>query len=145
MKVLMVCLGNICRSPLAHGILAHKAKESGKNWIVESAGTGNWHIGNAPDSRSIAVAAKYGFDISQQRAQQLTQEMLDYYDKVYVMDEQNYQDVVEMTQNDAQKSKVELFLPGGTVPDPYWDDNMFELVFKMIHARCDQLIKEGRK
>lgn len=139
----MVCLGNICRSPLAHGILEHLAREKGLDWEVDSAGTGDWHIGHAPDDRSVAVANKYGIDISGQRARQITSDCLADFDHVLVMDQQNYLDVLKLAQNEEQKSKVTLFLPNnGAVPDPYLDSDMFEPVYEMVAKRCEQLIEE---
>lgn len=142
MKILMVCLGNICRSPLAHGILAHYAAQHNLNWQVESAGTGNWHVGEAPDRRSIAVARKYGVDISQQRARHFRQDFFDRYDRIFVMDRQNYKDVVRLAQHPDHIQKVSLFLEDDIVPDPYYDDTLFEPVYKMIERRCKELIQE---
>lgn len=141
MKILMVCLGNICRSPLAHGILEHLANEKGLNWEIDSAGTGSWHIGNPPDKRSVSVAKSNGIDISSQRARQFKPVDFDIYDHIFVMDSNNYRDVISMASNDADREKVKLFIPDGAVPDPYWDDNQFEPVFRLIYDRCKELIK----
>ena len=145
MKILMVCLGNICRSPLAHGILEHLAKEKGFNWEIDSAGTGSWHIGNQPDRRSIAVAKNYGVDIASQRARQFSPKDFDHYDFIFVMDENNYRDVIGLAKTQDQKDKVSLFIPDGTVPDPYWDDNQFDTVYRLIHAQCEKLIESLNK
>lgn len=136
----MVCLGNICRSPLAHGVLEHMVRERGLNWEVDSAGTGNWHVGEAPDKRSIAIARKYGIDISGQCCRQFTEADFDTYDHIYVMDKSNLMDVLSLARSDADRSKVKLFLGSGIIPDPYYDDNQFEPVFKMIEKRCRELI-----
>ncbi|QQD15658.1 low molecular weight protein-tyrosine-phosphatase [Sphingobacterium sp. UDSM-2020] len=141
MKILMVCLGNICRSPLAHGILSHMAKEEGLDWTIESAGTGDWHIGESPDRRSIAVAKKYAVDISQQKAMHFNPRLFEIYDHILVMDHQNYKDVVAQASTKEEKDKVALFLVNDIVPDPYFDESLFEPVYKMIEARCKELIK----
>lgn len=137
----MVCLGNICRSPLAHGILEHLATEKGLNWEIDSAGTGSWHIGNPPDRRSVSVAKTYGIDISTQRARQFQPADFDIYDHIFVMDSNNYRDVISMANSAEDREKVKLFIPDGAVPDPYWDDNQFEPVFKLVYSRCEQLLK----
>lgn len=138
----MVCLGNICRSPLAHGILEHLAREKGLDWEIDSAGTGDWHVGQQPDKRSIAVARKYGIDISAQCGRQISKDDLDYYDKLLVMDKSNLADVIALTQTDRQREKVSLFLGDKIVPDPYYDDTEFEPVYQMIEARCRAIIDE---
>jgi protein-tyrosine phosphatase len=94
MKILMVCLGNICRSPLAHGILEHLVKEKNLNWEIDSAGTGNWHIGEKPDRRSIAVAQKYGVDITNQSCRQFDITDFEKYDHILTMDQNNLSDVI---------------------------------------------------
>lgn len=143
MKILMVCLGNICRSPLAHGILKQKAANSRLNWIVESAGTGDWHVGQAPDRRAIAIAKKYGLDISGQRARHFDPKFFNEYDLIFVMDRQNYADVCAQAINEGDLNKVKLFLGDDVVPDPYFDDNLFDPVFQMIDQRCTEVITEG--
>ena len=146
MKVLMVCLGNICRSPLAEGILKHKAKQSGLNWQVDSAGTGDWHVGELPDRRSIAVAKKYGIDLTDQRARHFKQRDLDDFDLILVMDKENYRDVSRFAKNEKQREKVQFImnfarpLSNDIVPDPYYD-NRFELVYQLLDEACDAVIK----
>lgn len=148
MKILMVCLGNICRSPLAEGILKHKIKERGLDWTVDSAGTGSWHVGERPDPRSIAMARKKGIDISDQRARKFTVADFDRYDLILVMDSSNYQDVLRLAKTEEHRKKVELIMnfaaPGRNknVPDPYWDDNGFEQVFDMLEEACEALIQK---
>ncbi|MFD1771840.1 low molecular weight protein-tyrosine-phosphatase [Sphingobacterium suaedae] len=142
MKILMVCLGNICRSPLAHGVLAHLAEKQGLHWEIDSAGTGDWHVGQGPDRRSVAVANKYGVDISQQRAQFFIPEFFDRYDHILVMDENNYRDVLAQARTEKDRKKVQMFLADGIVPDPYFDENQFEPVYQMIEARCQELIRD---
>lgn len=138
----MVCLGNICRSPLAHGMMAHLIAERDLNWEVDSAGTGNWHIGKQPDRRSIAVAKKYGVDISGQTARQFSSLDFDHYDHILVMDRNNLRDVLALASNDEQRNKVQLFLVNDVVPDPYYDDEQFDPVYQMIERRCRKLIEE---
>lgn len=141
----MVCLGNICRSPLAHGIMENLAKEKNLNWQIDSAGTGNWHIGSAPDHRSIAVAHKYGIDISGQACRQLTIKDFTEYDRIYVMDHSNLKDVTGLATSKEEKEKIRLFLDPEIVPDPYWDDAQFDPVFHMIKAGCEKIIEEEMK
>lgn len=107
-RILMVCLGNICRSPLAEGIL--QAKLSKENYIVDSAGTGNWHMGEQPDKRSIATAKLHGIDISTQQARHFKIIDFDIFDYIYVMDKSNYQNVIALAPNEKPKAKVNLIL-----------------------------------
>ena len=142
MKILMVCLGNICRSPLAHGVLEHLVKERNLNWEIDSAGTGNWHIGEKPDRRSIAVAQKYGVDITNQSCRQFDITDFEKYDHILTMDQNNLSDVISLANGDAGVEKVRLFLKNEIVPDPYYDDNQFEPVYLMIEKRCKEIITE---
>ena len=142
MKILMVCLGNICRSPLAHGILEHLAREKGLDWEIDSAGTGNWHVGQQPDKRSIAVAKKYGVDISGQCCRQFDISDFEKYDQILVMDYSNLNDVKALAPGEADHQKVALFLKDGIVPDPYYDDNEFDPVYRMVEKRCREILEE---
>ncbi|WP_442589802.1 low molecular weight protein-tyrosine-phosphatase [Pedobacter sp. AW31-3R] len=143
MKILMVCLGNICRSPLAEGIVRHLAQEKKLDWEIASAGTGNWHIGQPADKRSIAIAKTYGYDISAQRAQHFNVRMFDEYDHILVMDKNNLRDVLRLAANAEQRKKVRLFLTEESeVTDPYFDDLLFDPVFKTIELRAKKLIQE---
>lgn len=143
MRILMVCLGNICRSPLAHGIMEQLVREQGLDWVIESAGTGDWHRGQAPDLRAIQIADVHGVDISQQRAQHFTETFFENYDHIFVMDHQNYEDVLALARTDADRAKVRLFLPDkGQVQDPYFDDALFKPVYDVIHERALTLIEE---
>ncbi len=143
----MVCLGNICRSPLAEGIMKQKATENGLEWTVDSAGTGSWHMGQLPDSRSVATARKKGIDITDQRARQFQSIDFERFDKIFVMDTQNLSDVLRLASNEAHRAKVELILdqihPGQrhSVPDPYYDDNGFEEVFDMLDQACSVFVQ----
>ncbi|TJY68275.1 low molecular weight phosphotyrosine protein phosphatase [Sphingobacterium alkalisoli] len=145
MRILMVCLGNICRSPLAHGIMAHLAKSENLQWEIDSAGTGDWHVGQAPDHRSVAIAKKYGVDISQQRAKHFTAQLFNKYDLIFVMDRQNLRDVLAQAKNDQDREKVRLFVDNDIVPDPYFDDALFLPVYEMVEKRCLELIKSISK
>ncbi len=146
MKILMVCLGNICRSPLAEGIMQRKIQERGLDWEVDSAGTGHWHQGEGPDPRSVYTANQYGMDISHQRARQLQSADLDKYDLILAMDHSNYQDILRMAFEEEQKKKVRMILdfayPGEerSVPDPYWDDDGFDKVYHMLEEACEEVI-----
>lgn len=142
MKILMVCLGNICRSPLAHGILEHLAVERGLNWKIDSAGTGDWHVGEQPDPRSIAIAKSYGVDISGQCCRQFDVSDFDKYDHIFVMDHSNLNDVKALARTDADHTKVSLLLKTDIVPDPYYDDTLFDPVYKMVEKRCREIIEE---
>jgi len=151
MKILMVCLGNICRSPLAEGILKHKIEKLGLSWQVDSAGTGDYHTGSMPDSRSIAVAKKYNIDISGQQARQFKTKDFTYFDLILVMDASNYRNVVNLARDEEDINKVKLIMnlakPGENleVPDPYWNNDGFEQVFAMLDLACDNLIEKYRQ
>ncbi|TCD12868.1 low molecular weight phosphotyrosine protein phosphatase [Pedobacter frigidisoli] len=142
MKILMVCLGNICRSPLAEGIMRHLSKAQNLNWEIASAGTGNWHIGKAPDHRSIAAAKSFGYDISTQRAQQFNHAMFAKYDLILVMDKNNLKDVQSLAKNNEDRQKVKLFLDNDEVTDPYWDNDLFSPVCQQVEERCREIIKQ---
>ena len=138
----MVCLGNICRSPLAEGIL--KSKLSSNSYVVDSAGTANYHAGNTPDKRSIAVAKKYGLDISNLKGRQFEVSDFDVFDFIYVMDDSNYNNVISLARNETDISKVKFILnevypnQNDNVPDPYYGGNDgFENVYKMLDEACD--------
>ncbi|RYY20767.1 MAG: low molecular weight phosphotyrosine protein phosphatase [Sphingobacteriaceae bacterium] len=141
MKILMVCLGNICRSPLAEGVMKHAVKEAGLNWEIDSAGTGNWHVGDPPDSRSIRVARKHGIDISKQVCRQFKTSDFDTFDLILVMDKNNLSNVLNLARNEQEEAKVKLFLVDKEVPDPYFDDAQFEQVFELIELGCEDVIK----
>lgn len=146
MKILMVCLGNICRSPIAEGILKHKLKAKGINAIVDSAGTGGYHIGELPDKRSIAIAKKYDIDITDQRARKLRSIDYQEFDLIFAMDTYNYQDILKLAKPD-EKKKIKMILneshPNSniSVPDPYYGgEDGFEKVFQMLDRACDKII-----
>lgn len=142
MKILIVCLGNICRSPLAHGVLEHLAKQKRLDWEIDSAGTGNWHVGEQPDSRSVAIAKKYGVDISGQSCRQFDVNDFDIYEHIFVMDYSNLDDVKALARTDEDHTKISLFLKDDVVPDPYYDDTQFDPVYLMVEKRCKEIIEE---
>jgi len=146
-RILMVCLGNICRSPLAHGILASKLDT--ENFQVDSAGTSNYHIGSLPDQRSIAIARKKGLDITNQRGRQFKVDDFDTFDYIYVMDKSNFENVVKMARNTEDISKVKLILNESLpnknleVPDPYYGgDSGFDNVYNMLDIACNNIAKK---
>jgi protein-tyrosine phosphatase len=124
MKILMVCLGNICRSPLAEGILTHKTQHL--NIKVDSAGTAGYHIGKLPDERSIEIAEKYNIDLTKQRARQFSRADFDNFDIIYAMDTNNYTHLISLANNETERNKVRLILNEvnpekfESVPDPYY-------------------------
>lgn len=148
MKILMVCLGNICRSPLAEGILKHKTEKAGLNWTIDSAGTSGWHAGELPDARSIDIAKKYGIDITYQRSRQFSPYDIEQFDIIYAMDTSNYRDLIKHAHTKEEKEKIKIILneiypnENRSVPDPYYDDNGFEDVFEMLDKACDEIIKK---
>ena len=146
-KILMVCLGNICRSPLAEGILASKLPKD--IFYVDSAGTGNWHIGKQPDERSVLVAKNNGIDITNQKCRQFSTSDFDNFDYIFVMDDSNYNDVVLLSKNEKQKNKVHFILnelfpnENVAVPDPYYGlQNGFDAVYKTLDQSCSMLAKK---
>jgi len=148
MKILMVCLGNICRSPLAEGIMRSKLSE---DFIVDSAGTIDMHQGSNPDKRSVKTAAKYGIDISKQCSRPITTEDLNYFDKIYCMDLNNLKNVISLAQNEEQRSKISLLMEaadlnhasGDEVPDPYWSElDGFEKVYHQLDEACENIAQK---
>ncbi|MCL4124583.1 UNVERIFIED_CONTAM: hypothetical protein GTU68_036386 [Idotea baltica] len=148
MKVLMVCLGNICRSPLAEGIASHIAKDRGLDWQIDSAGTSGWHDGSPPDQRSIATARDFDIDITKQVSRKLTkQDFLDY-DILVAMDAQNYQDIRRLDPIRAE-GKLHLMMNflhpnvNEPVPDPYYGGaDSFKKVAEMLFEACGAMIDQ---
>lgn len=145
MKILMVCLGNICRSPLAEGIMKTKVPES---FLVDSAGTISMHEGKHPDKRAVKTAANHSVDISKQKSRPITKADFEMFDKIYCMDIDIYEDVISKSANEDQRRKVSLFLEAlgdhknAEVPDPYWGDMTdFEEVFQLIDRGCEAIKK----
>jgi protein-tyrosine phosphatase len=144
MKILMVCLGNICRSPLAEGIMQHLADKEGLNWQIDSAGTGDWHIGEGPDRRSVRVARDNGIDISRQVCRLFRPGDFDTFDQILVMDKSNLSNILAMARNADDRKKVSLLLVDQIVPDPYHDDRQFEPVFRLIEEGCKAFIAKHK-
>ena len=148
----MVCLGNICRSPMAEGILHKKAVDSKLDITIDSAGTGHWHVGENPDHRAIETARKFGVDISKLIARQFSESDFDDFDRIYVMDHSNYSDVIDYVRSEDDKLKVSLLLnadqPGSNrdVPDPYFGRvDGFDTVFIMMDKACEAIIADITK
>lgn len=145
-KVLMVCLGNICRSPLAEGILKSKVDRS--TIFVDSAGTGGWHIGELPDSRSIEIAKQNHIDISDQRCRKFKVNDFEGFDFIYVMDKSNLSDVLSLAKTESHRKKVKMILnikeveQAMEVPDPYYGgEKGFEKVFILLDEACEHIAK----
>lgn len=148
MRILMVCLGNICRSPLAEGIMRAKVAENGLDWEIDSAGLGGWHEGEAPHQRSIAVAKKNGIDISMQKARKVEKKDFDEFDVIFPMDIDNRDALHEMASMREQRDKVRLIMDvvypnkNVSVPDPYYStDAAYENVFGMLEEACNKVIE----
>ena len=146
MKILMVCLGNICRSPLAEGILSLKGKHL--NLEVDSAGTAAYHIGKQPDIRSIEVANKYTIDLNQQRARQFSRADFDKFDIIYAMDTNNYAHLISLASTKTERNKIRMILNEinpkvyQSVPDPYHGgENGFQEIYNMLDKACDKIIQ----
>jgi protein-tyrosine phosphatase len=147
MKILVVCLGNICRSPLGEGILKSKLPE---NFVVDSVGTISMHEGKKPDERSIETAKNHGIDISKQRSRPIKKADLENFDHIYCMDLSVYEDVISMAKNEEQRKKISLFLEAAgnngennEVPDPYWGNLAdFENVYQMIDEASSKIAQK---
>jgi protein-tyrosine phosphatase len=150
MKILMVCLGNICRSPLAEGILQQKAFAAGLSWSVESAGTNSYHIGEPPHALSQKIAKMHGIDISQQRARRFTADDFAIYDKIYALAGDVMDDIRRIAKNKFDPAKAALLMnelyPGKDmdVPDPWsGPESGYHAVYKMIDEVCDAIVKKA--
>jgi protein-tyrosine phosphatase len=150
MKILMVCLGNICRSPLAEGILKDKARKAGLNWVVESAGTNGYHVGEAPHHLSQKVAKLNGIDICQQKARRFVKEDFARYDKIYAMADDVIDEMKRIGKDRYDPGKVELLMnelhPGKhlSVPDPwYGPEPGYHEVYEMISRACDKIVEKA--
>lgn len=145
MKILCVCYGNICRSPMAEGILKHRSANLDFDIEVDSAGTSHWHIGEHPDKRAIQISSKNGVDISKQKARQLKNDDFEEFDIIFAMDKSNYSDILSLAQNEIQRNKVTLFLnaaypdSNADVHDPYYDGS-FQEVFNVIDKAAEIII-----
>ena len=145
MKILMVCLGNICRSPLAEGILKSKTKHL--NIKIDSAGTAGYHIDSPPDSRSIEIADKYNIDLRDQKARQFNRDDFEKFNIIYAMDKNNYAHLIALAKNQKEREKIRMILneinPGlyESVPDPYYGgDNGFQKVYDMLDKACEKIL-----
>ncbi len=144
MKILMVCLGNICRSPVAEGIMRSKAEEYGLNIEIDSAGTSGWHNGELPDSRSMANAKENGIDISDQGSRKVVLSDFIEFDLLYAMDESNYNNLIHMCPENFQY-KVKMILnevhpaKNISVPDPYYGNDGFQIVFDLLNEACEKI------
>jgi protein-tyrosine phosphatase len=148
-KILMVCLGNICRSPMAEGIMRNKLNQRNISAFVDSAGTGGWHAGENPDRRAIKNMLQHGIDISTLVARQFTVADFNRFDLILAMDETNYADILRLALDQREKEKVQLILkyidyPSGfSVPDPwYGNQDGFETVYRMLDEACEAVIKK---
>ncbi len=149
-KVIFVCLGNICRSPVAEGIMLHLNDKHNLNWTIDSAGTANYHVGEAPDRRTIANARRNGVDLSPLRARQFRTEDFKKFDRIFVMDKNNHSNVLKLANTLEEKNKVELLLnvlhpeTDMEVPDPYYGgEEDFEHVFQLVWSACEKLAING--
>ena len=149
-SILFVCLGNICRSPLAEGIARELLKTREEAIRIDSAGTGGWHIGEPPCERSIDIAKKYGIDISNQRARSVNPYDREMFDIVVAMDSSNYYDLIRIKgfSEDRVFKLGDFGFDGKDVPDPYFFEGNkgFDLVFDMIHRGVEEMfVKYGLK
>ena len=152
MRILMVCLGNICRSPIAGGVMRHMVKQHGLNWVVDSAGTESYHVGEAPHRFSQKICFTHGIDISEQRASKFTPSDFERYDKIYAMAGDVNREIKHIGGKAADMSKVDLFLnelnkgSNADVPDPYYGgEEGFTNVYELISRTCDAIIKNYKK
>ncbi len=142
MNILMVCLGNICRSPLAEGIMKKIVKQRNLDWYIDSAGTSSWHVGSLPDPRSIAVGLAHNLDITDQRARQIQKDDFEKFDYILAMDSSNYRNIIRLKEPYHLDTQLDLLLNYHKnieikdVPDPYYENN-FEYVYQIIYEACE--------
>ena len=148
-KILFVCLGNICRSPLAEGIMLKLISDKNLSIEIDSAGTSNFHAGETPDYRTLLNAKKHGVDLTPLKARQFSEKDFDDFDSIYVMDKSNMTNVLALAKNKEQEQKVELFLntlfpnQNMEVPDPYFGgEEGFEHVFNLVYSACEKMIEK---
>ncbi len=152
MRILMVCLGNICRSPIAEGVLRHKVKEHGLNWVVESAGTESYHIGETPHRFSQKICKVHGIDISEFRARKFVAADFTIYDKIYAFADDVYREIKNIGGRQTDVSKLDYFLnelnkgSNASVPDPwYGNEEGYKTVYELIDKACDAIIKNYKE
>lgn len=151
MRILMVCLGNICRSPMADGWLRHKVKQYNLSMEVDSAGTANYHVGEKPDHRMRRLSLEYGVSIDELRARQFTVADFDKYDIIFAMDKSNEKNILRLARNEQDKEKVRLFLnelypnQDMEVPDPYYGNDLnFKEVIELLDQATNAFLKNNR-
>ncbi|HJT61297.1 MAG TPA: low molecular weight protein-tyrosine-phosphatase [Burkholderiales bacterium] len=141
-SILFVCTGNICRSPTAEGVLRHLARAQSLELHIESAGLGDWHIGQPPDERSQQHARKRGYDLSMQRARQVTPRDFEDFDMILAMDRGHLRALQKMAPA-QHHAKIRLFVAGSDVPDPYYGGaEGFEKVLDLVEAQCQRLLQD---
>lgn len=151
MKILMVCLGNVCRSPLAHGILEHLAHKNNLDWTIDSCGTGGYHNGEGPNPNSIRVAKMHQIDISAQISREMIPTELKDWDIICAMDQQNYNTIRKHLNEAEVKQKLRLLMnfayptENRTIPDPWYDHKLYEPVYDMIYEACEGIIEAYSK
>ena len=142
-KILAVCLGNICRSPICHGLLEHYSKQHKREFIIDSAGTIGMHSGSPPDHRSIEVMSAHGHDISHQRSRKFHHYDFEEYDVILAMDSSNYRDLCSLSVNEKEVSKIHMAIDGENVPDPYYGgDDGFENVYQMLNEAAQSWLNK---
>jgi protein-tyrosine phosphatase len=148
-KILFVCMGNICRSPTAQGIFENKVDQEGlaDQFLIDSAGTHSYHTGNLPDSRSTATALKNGIDLTSQRSRSIEQQDFEVFDYIVAMDRSNHNELCAVAPEKYQSKIVMMmrYAPNYSdieVPDPYYGDDGFEIVFQMLDDACQGLLNE---
>ena len=150
MKILMVCLGNICRSPVAEGVMRAKAKEHVLEVEIDSAGTSGWHDGAAPDERSLTNASQNGIDISKQKSRKVVLSDFEVFDFLYAMDESNYNNLLNMAP-EKYHHKIKMILnevnagDNRSVPDPYYGNDGFQLVFDLLDEACEKIAQNLKR
>lgn len=146
----MVCLGNICRSPVAEGVMRAKAKEHVIEVEIDSAGTSGWHDGAAPDERSLTNASKNGIDISKQKSRKVVLSDFEVFDFLYAMDESNYNNLLNMAP-EKYHHKIKMILnevnagDNRSVPDPYYGNDGFQLVFDLLDEACEKIAQNLKR
>lgn len=149
MKILMVCLGNICRSPMAEGIMRSKIEECNISATVDSCGTADYHVGDSPDRRAQQTLRNHDTDISNLKGRQFSVEDFDDFDLIFPMDEDNYDKIIALARNKADENKVEMIMnklhprENIPVPDPYYGGQQgFEDTYKMLDLACENILQD---